>query len=475
MKRFRLSLRSKFTSLVLLGTWLPLTLAFAFSAIQQRRVLRRSFIAESLTAAALIASYSTADLAFRDEREASKTLSKLQKDESIELAGLYDADGRLFASYRQRDVAPRVDPRAADTVVEKRQNLDVYRAVADDGSRYGTLYIRFSAGRLQALTRAHLMALGLFAAAIALLPLAFFVLVQRIISRPVLQLARVASGIAQEGNYSVRVTKVSEDEIGLLSTAFNTMLSEVERRQREAEKAIEVRDEFLAIASHELYTPITSLKLSLQSLETAHGPADPQGWQFLGIATKQGARLERLVSELLDVTRLRRKVTLHLEQLDLVELVREVVARFAPEMARRGSALELTAEAAVVGRWDRSRLDQVVTNLLSNAVKFGRDRPIQVRVGPSEKGARLVVRDEGEGIPADRLAHIFEPYERAVSVRHYGGLGLGLHIVRSLVQAHGGRVEVQSELGRGSTFTVDLPLAPPEKEAGEQRDDPDSR
>jgi signal transduction histidine kinase len=111
----------------------------------------------------------------------------------------------------------------------------------------------------------------------------------------------------------------------------------------------------------------------------------------------------------------------------------------------------------VPGLWDRARLEQVVTNLLSNAVKYGRGQPIEVAVMGADDRARLVVRDQGIGIAPEHLSRIFERFERAVSAHNYGGLGLGLYIVRQIVEAHGGAIHVTSTPGEGSTFVVDLP------------------
>jgi signal transduction histidine kinase len=110
-----------------------------------------------------------------------------------------------------------------------------------------------------------------------------------------------------------------------------------------------------------------------------------------------------------------------------------------------------------VGRWDPSRLEQVVTNLIMNAIKFGAGRPIEIRVGQRDGVARLVIEDHGIGIDPDRLPHVFERFERAVPWANYGGLGLGLYITGWIVRAHGGSIHVESVLGQGSRFTVELP------------------
>jgi signal transduction histidine kinase len=169
-------------------------------------------------------------------------------------------------------------------------------------------------------------------------------------------------------------------------------------------------------------------------------------------------RLTELVNGLLDVSRIRAgKLDINPEEFDLASLVREVVDRFAEPAEDAGSALEVRAPSEIRGVWDSMRIDQVLTNLLSNALKFGAGQPIEVSAEGDQTTVRLVVRDHGIGIEAAMLSRIFARFERGVSGRNYPGLGLGLYITRQLVEAHGGRIDVQTELGRGSAFIVQLP------------------
>jgi signal transduction histidine kinase/PAS domain-containing protein len=236
------------------------------------------------------------------------------------------------------------------------------------------------------------------------------------------------------------------------------------RLYREAREAIRLRDEFMSIASHELKTPLTPLSLKLQALArelARHTDAVPRRVveSYLVVGTRQVKKLSELVGDLLDVSRITAgRLRLELEDVDLDALVREVLARYEPQAVRAGSTLHLECGVpGLVGRWDRLRLEQVVTNLVDNAVKYGDGKPIHVRLEASGGRALLAVRDEGIGIAPEHLPRLFGRFERAVSERHYGGLGLGLYITRTLVEALGGQVRVESAPGQGSTFTVELP------------------
>lgn len=233
-----------------------------------------------------------------------------------------------------------------------------------------------------------------------------------------------------------------------------------------AEEAIRARDEFLSIASHELRTPLTSMQLVVQSVLRAarndSAPVVTLTRRALESIERQMYRLNRLIDALLDVSLIHAgRLKLELEATDLLAVARDVLSRFQDELDRSGSALTLHGEAPVLGLWDRSRLDQVITNLVSNAIKYGRGNPIEVDVGSRGETALLAVQDHGLGIPREHMPLMFHKFERAVSTRNYGGLGLGLYIVRQIVEMHGGSVSVESEAGIGSRFTVELPIQGP--------------
>ena len=230
-----------------------------------------------------------------------------------------------------------------------------------------------------------------------------------------------------------------------------------------AQAAVAARDEFLSIASHELRTPLTALKLAAQNLKRVAlatcGDAAEQVRRSVEAADRQGVRLEKLVSALLDVSRIQAgKLELSLEDLDLGALAAEVLAQFEGQLAETGSRVAMQVEGPVRGRWDRLRLGQVVTNLVSNAVKYGEGKPIEVRVEGDGERVRLSVRDHGIGLAEESHRRLFQRFVRTAQARNYGGLGLGLYIARRLAEAHGGTVSVVSALGEGSTFTVELPV-----------------
>jgi len=261
--------------------------------------------------------------------------------------------------------------------------------------------------------------------------------------------------------------------LGVLFNAALVFVTRAQQRARdderaamlEAQQAVHLRDEFLAIAGHELRTPLTALRLQVEGLnrqvqKSAFGPLLERLVERLAKAEGNVIRLDGLVRELLDVSRIASgRLALAKESVDLTDLVAEIVDRFGENVRRAGCAVSLTAEEHVVGCWDRGRLDQVVTNVLGNALKYGAGKPIAVRVAREDDRARVTIADRGIGIPPKDLGRIFARFERAVTDKHFGGLGLGLWISDEIVRASGGRIEVESSVGEGSTFSIVLPLA----------------
>jgi PAS domain S-box-containing protein len=258
-----------------------------------------------------------------------------------------------------------------------------------------------------------------------------------------------------------------------------------DRRELEAElrHAVQARDEFLSIASHELKTPLTSLQLQIENLNrniarraqpgAAPSPATDKIQNGGQAASEQVRRLAHLVDLLLDVSRINSgRLRFDYNDLDFGQIVHDIVDRWRPIANGVGADLVLSRSVAdggasldLAGTWDRLRLEQILNNLISNAVKYGPGKPIRVRITADPTSVRLEVSDHGIGIKPEDTERIFERFERAVSSRNYGGLGLGLWITHEIVTGLGGAIGVTSEPGQGSTFTVELPRRPPGRPA----------
>ncbi len=252
--------------------------------------------------------------------------------------------------------------------------------------------------------------------------------------------------------YGVDDLKLAEEFALRLAAALENA-----RLHQRAQAAVHARDEFIALAGHELRTPLTALQLSAQTLVRRSPSEDVK--RTAESIVKQVERLERLSTQMLDATRIsERELPLSRTPTDLAEIARNTAQTFAARLRRLGCSLVVRAEGPVVGEWDATQLERVISSLLDNAAKFGAGQPVEVAVQREGDDATLSVRDHGEGIPPGRVPGVFEAFERAVSAKHYGGLGLGLFVARAIVEAHGGCLTVESRLGEGTTFTARLPL-----------------
>lgn len=236
------------------------------------------------------------------------------------------------------------------------------------------------------------------------------------------------------------------------------------RLYEQARNAIIIRDDFLSIASHELRTPCTSLRLGIEALlrhsrQEAISRLSPAFLERMLVTTdRQSKHLLYLIDRLLDVSRFDSgQLDLNCEETDLSAIAFESVSELREEAARAGSEVSVYADNKVQGIWDRTRITQVCTNLLTNAIKYGAGKPIALRVWSEGQAAMLSVQDHGIGIPPEQQIRVFRRFERAVSHRHYGGLGLGLYICRQIVEAHGGTIALESNDRVGTIFTVKLP------------------
>jgi signal transduction histidine kinase len=286
----------------------------------------------------------------------------------------------------------------------------------------------------------------------------------RMFARPISRLtARVHA--YQEGDVSSEVHREGPSEVRLFANAFDSMARTLVQSEQGLKEAVQMRDEFISVAAHELRTPLTALRLVHDSLirQIRGEPSSGQVTKWLKAVEsgeRQVIRIQRLIEQMLDVSRMRAgKLPLNVEETDLTEVVSQVLSMLADQIRSSGSSVELQSPSPVCGTWDRFRIEQLVMNLLTNALKYGQGKPVLVEVSLSGRVARLGVRDHGVGIRDEERGRLFEPYERAASARPYGGFGLGLFIVRTIVEAHGGSVGIEfSAPGEGTLVVVRLPL-----------------
>jgi len=299
----------------------------------------------------------------------------------------------------------------------------------------------------------------------------------RNITRPLHALSKAASAIA-EGDYSSVVDIDRQDELGKLAESFNIMTVRVRSAQQELEQKVQDRtkelqtamtdisdqkenekkkDEFIGIASHELKTPLTTIKAFFQLAKREIHP-EFKSFNFLGIAARQLNRMEQLIGDLLDVSKINSgKMQYNLEDFDFDELLRDAIDSVQEISPKHTLVLEKSA--SIIFHGDRQRIEQVIINLLDNAVKYSPDAD-KVLVRAELQGGKLkvTIKDFGIGIAKKHLTDLFDKFYRVDLQHRFQGLGLGLFISSEIVKRHGGTIWVTSEPSQGAAFTFELPV-----------------
>jgi signal transduction histidine kinase len=284
----------------------------------------------------------------------------------------------------------------------------------------------------------------------------------RRVERSLLNLLEATEKVAGgDLNYQVKI--LSSDEIGRLSMAFDEMVRSLALSMQQVQKAVAIRDEFLSIASHELKTPITSLKMQMQFARLMVNPKKaPLDLEKLGsvldMSNVQIDRLTKLVDDFLDVTRIEAgKLTFDFVQTDLSKMIQEVLNRFHDALAAAHCEVKTYFPPTLSVSCDPFRIEQVFVNLLSNAMKYSPGKLIEVSLDHDDQFAVLSVKDHGAGIPIEKQKLIFDRFERVFPDQNVTGLGLGLYISKQIVEGHHGELSIISSPGQGATFQVKLP------------------
>ena len=493
---WRHSIRARLVVVVLLTTLAAVGVALAAMVAVDLNASRRLWIDDMSTQADLLGQSSASALAFDDARVATENLALLHHRAQVRAAAVYDARGRLFATYAARGGEGRFPPAPlADGVRFDGQGLTVFKHVVFKGETLGTVYLRSDATLRDRIDGYLGIALGV--AVLAMLvagALSFWM--QSIVTRPILAIEAIAGEVLASRDYSRRAERISDDEVGRLVDSFNRMMAEVERHAMEseamlreverrvadrtaeleasnrelaqatsaAERANRAKSEFLSSMSHELRTPLNAIMGFGQLLTNETVVLDEaKRRDFLHHIVNAGAHLLELINEVLDLARIESsKLTLSLEPVALDDVLQECRTMIDPGAERRGVRMLFPDDVRAWIVADRTRLKQVLLNLLSNAVKYNREGGaviIAVDPGTADE-VRITVQDTGRGLRPEQLAMLFQPFNRlGQEAGDIEGTGIGLVVTKRLVELMGGSIVASSTAGVGSVFTVMLPAA----------------
>jgi len=459
-------IRQQLMAILLLTSGVVLVLTCAAFLAYEFVTFRQTTLKNLSTLGAIIAANSTASLAFQNEGDAREILSALRAEPHVVAAALYDKDGKLFARY-PADLPVAAFPAAPDRDGYRFEHSDLvgFAPVAQASNpRLGTLYLQsdltavYGTLRLAGAIAALVMAVSLLVAYLLSATL------QGTISRPILALAETAKSVSDRSDYSVRAPKLGGDELGLLTDAFNQMLSRIEDQDRargqlitELEHSNKELEQFAYVASHDLQEPLRMVSSYTELLERRYGDKlDDKAREFIGYAVDGAVRMQRLINDLLEFSRVSTRGKA-LQPVDVTRVLGTVRANLSVAIQDAGALVTNDALPTVMA--DETQLVQLLQNLIGNAIKFrGRERP-HVHVGAQATATEWVfaVRDNGIGIAPEYFERIFVIFQRLHARDEYPGTGIGLAVCRRILDRHGGRIWVESEPGHGSTFYFALP------------------
>lgn len=469
-----LSIRNKIAGIILLTTLAALLSAFALIYITTVRLFEQHLVRTLDVTARAVGNFSAFGLAFDDVTEAQGNLDQLGDFPNVVEAQLFDLEGQRFVAY-SRLGAPTASVDLDEEITYLEEGfVHIVARVSWQGEAYGTIYLRASTEELAEQKRTYLLTVLTLMAIVVVLVVIFAYFLQGFISKPILHLAQQAERISANADYSIRVHKPGSDEIGVLYDGFNNMLSQIQMRQQDLERSNRDLDQFAYVASHDLKAPLRAIAtLSGWIEEDLDAQLSDTSREQMQLLRSRVQRMDALIEGVLRYSRVGRMGT-EGESVDVAELLRDLVEMLDPP---EGFRVEI-AEGMPTMLTKRLRLSQVFSNLINNAIKYHHRSEGRIVVsavlletdGEVEPPAyRFAVADDGPGIPPQHHEKVFMMFQTLQPRDEVESTGLGLSLVKKLVEEEGGRVTLDSDLGQGATFLFTWPaMAEPPSPTAEE-------
>ncbi len=449
-----LSIRYKLVLVILVVT--TVTLLIGFSLIITFNIKTyEDLITNKLTVVVRNVGYNCIPaLDFSDKLYAKKYLANMSTIPEVVNARLYDYQDNLFASYNRDgfEKIKRQKPERKQFMFYEDDYLHIYEPLTMQGSYRGTLYVRASKQEINEKIKEIVNTFFLILLGLLLFSILLAGWLQKLVSKPIIKLTRTVEDISYHNDFSLRVKKQANDEIGVLYDNFNYMLERIDYYINELERNNQELSEFNYVASHDLREPLRTLTSYCQLLKDDLGnQLSDDAKEDIHFITEAADRMNTLILDLLQLSRAGR-VEFNYTEVNLNDVMKTIMHDLKTTIDENDASV-LWEDLPII-KADKSHISRLMQNLISNAVKFKADHAPLIKIYAEEKTDKwiIAVTDNGIGIDPRYQEQIFVPFKRLHGIGKYSGTGIGLAICKKIIERHDGKIWVESERGKGSTF-----------------------